>query len=727
MKSLYPEGHDVFGGDLQFTETSREFEDRQRMVALVGDQFGIVSGFDVTDNSDVSDNKLVISAGLAFDALGYRLNMVSGTTVSGILPSDIGNYVAIYVENQETNSTAHPVTGASAYTREVDGVTATIVSSVASGSGHVMVACITNVVTGAIPSVDFSTSVRSCREELTIDPDRLGTGLDVAEHRRSAHSDGISGGTTSLVPSIFDAATDYIVFTQMDSTHWVAIGGVLLGSEEVNPVSDVTFSTVVDAAGSWNIYMDSSGATGKTQGALTADQFLIATVTFDNVSGDLSSLVDSRVFYETTQDLVRVDLVEAETNDSLSAASTAKNNLNRLRYRLLVLETTGRAHIVIANSGGDYNGATDAVFVQALAAMPASGGTIVVADGVWNFSGSVAVNKTIKFLASENTIINTNTLITPYTTFAVTADNCTFDGFTFSVDNTTSGNLLQHVVGFTDCGHGQVINCALEAATTAGTVGGELVLVNGGSEIDIYKNHYHTDDSQMFLVRVSATNTVSGLSVRRNSTEGAGSANLLHVNSGAVDNLDVTHNRAVIGLGAAGYQSWIVTDAGTAIYGMTVSNNNYYCVGTTAVLTPIGVICGHTGDLVLSSNTFRFTDPGTTTPLAISIGGPLSTLSNNIIRDANIALGISSSYSTINSNAIIGATGTAVSITGDNNVMVGNTIQGGGAVGLNLSGDNNIIDDNQIHGFTDDISDTGADNYVDENPVSDHTVNVVTT
>lgn len=727
MKSLFPEGHDVFGGDLQFAETSREFEDRQRMVALVGDQYGIVSGFDVTDNSDVSDNKLVISAGLAFDALGYRLNMASGTTVSGILPSDIGNYVAIYVENSQTNPTAHPVTGASAYTKEVDGVVATIVSSVVSGSGHIMVACITNVVTGAVPSVDFSTSVRSCREELTIDPDRLGTGLDVAEHRRSAHSDGISGGTTSLVPSIFDAATDHITFTQMDSTHWVSINGVLLGSEEINPVGNVTFNTVVDAAGSWNIYMDSSGATGKTQSALTADRFLIATVIFD-ASGDLSSLVDLRVFYEMTQDLVRVDLVEAETNDSLSADSTIRNNLNRVRHRLNVLETVGRFGTVIANSGGDFNGTTDAVFTQAIASLPASGGTLFVADGIWNFAAPVSVTKPITFRAGESTVINVNAAVSPNTTFSITADSCIFDGFTFNL-NVASGNSVQHVLSFNGIDHALVENNILDAEAPGGNLYGEMVLINDCAAINVKGNHLHSDTGQMEVVRVDSPTICTGIIINRNLMKGNGCSNLLHVENGGVDLLNVVSNQAHIGTTGA-RRIWILTDAGTNIHGMTVVSNQYYNLNNSSSTNPKFVELSHTGDTVISSNSIRFTNPGTTTPIGMSVNEfGVYVVSNNLIKDANIGIGVACNESVFNGNNIIGVTSQGMVVLGDDNTIQGNIIRGSGSDGIWLNGaSKTIIDGCNIDGFTNDITESApAGNYFNENPASDNAVTNITT
>lgn len=50
------------------------------------------------------------------------------------------------------------------------------------------------------------------------------------------------------------------------------------------------------------------------------------------------------------------------------------------------------------NSWGDFNGTTDAVFTAAVAAMPASGGTIYVKRGTYTFSNAVAVAKPIVFV-----------------------------------------------------------------------------------------------------------------------------------------------------------------------------------------------------------------------------------------------------------------------------------------------------------------------------------------
>lgn len=722
MKSHFPEGHDVFSTDLQFVEESRDFEDRQRTLALIGDYYGVVFGLDVTDASVVVDNKLTISAGLAINEDGYRINLASETTIAGITAAHEGYYVAIYVDNTDILSTAHPITGASGYTREIDGASLTLVSSVAEGTGYVALACITNVVSGGAPSISFSTAVRSCRHEMRVDPEKLGTGLDVTEHRLSTHCDGISGGTGSLIPTIINSTIDYIAFTDMQTDNWVSINGVLLGTDETNPVADVAFSGS-DLAGAYNIYIDASGSTGKTQAALSDTQFLICTVDFVLPGGDLENLQDLREFYEITQDLVRVDLVEAETNDSLTRQSTIKNNLNRIRNRLNVLETTGRAYVVIANSGGDYNGATDAVFTQAINDMPAAGGTIVVADGVWNFGNAVNVNKSIRFDAGSSTVINTNVAVSPFTAFSVSADEVVFDSFTFNVNSSVGGT--QHIISFNDVDHGSVVNSLLLAETASGNLYGEMVLVNGGNSINIYNCHYHTETSQMYLVRVDGASVVSGLKIRNNAMMGDGNANLLHVDSGGVQLLCIDANSAQIG-NAGGLRTWIMTDSGTEIHGMSIVSNQYQCYNTTAATIPIAFALSHTGDAAIVGNTIQFADPGTTFPLGINLGAGEFTVGNNIIRDSHLAIGISGNYYSINSNIIIGATSKGIQSTGDGGAIVGNTIRGNGSVGLDLSGDGNIADNNIVDGFTDDVSDTGAGNYVNENPAQGYTANITT-
>jgi len=726
LKSLYPQGHNVYSNDLLFAEEAREFEDRQRILSIVGDQFGVVSGFEVTDVTDLSDNKVAVSAGLAIDAQGYRLNLASATMVTGIAMSDIGSHIAVYLDNTNIFPTAHPVTSMSANTREIDGVQVVVTGDVASGDGWVKLACVSNVVTGIVPSIELTDTLRECREELRIDPNRLGTGSDVAEHRKSAHISGISGSSgASIVPSIVDDATDYITFSDVQTDEWISIDGILLGLEEANPVADVMFNAGSDLGGLWTIYINSSGSTGKTQAALIDSQFLIATVTFDSLSGDLTSLLDSRVFYETTQDNVRVDLVEAETNDSLTAVSTSKNNMNRIRYRIARLEDTGRTGIVIANSGGDFNGTTDAVFTQAIASLPASGGIIFVTDGIWDFSSTVSVNKPVRFSASEASVINVNTSASPNTTFSITGDDCHFENFTFSVD-VASGNSTQHILSFNSVNHGFVNENTFEANSPGGgNLYGEMILIDSCAFININNNHMHSESGQMEMVRVDSSGACSGLKISANSLEGLGCANLFHMDSGNIDLVSISRNQAFIGTVDA-KRTWILSDSGTTINCLAISDNQYYNINNSASTVPRFADLAHIGDAIISSNSIRFTNPGTTRPIAIDCSVATYTVCNNLISNADTAIGVTCNDSVFNGNNIIGASGDAIIILGDDNTLQGNIVRGSGDIGIRLFNANNtIVDGCNVAGFTNDIAESGgSNNFANEAPGVSSTANI---
>lgn len=706
MRTLFPEGHDVFASGLEYVEDSREWEDRQRILALVGDQYGVVSGLEVTDTSAVTPD-ITISAGLAIDALGQRVVLDSSTSITGLLPSDIGSYVVIYQNNLDIFPTSHPITGASAYTREIDGATVVVSGAYASGlTGYVLLACISNVVTGGVPSVSVSTTLRSCREELRIDPQRLGTAMDVNEHRLSAHEDGISGGTGSLIPSIIDAATDYIAFTAMAAGTWISINGVLLGVDEINPITNkyVYFSTVTDAAGSWNIYIDNSGNTGKTQAALTADQFLLATVVFDNISGDLSSLVDSRIFYEMTQDLVRVDLTEAQTNDSLTAASTLRNNLNRIRYRLNTLETTaGGAYPVIGNTGGDYNGTTDAIFNTAIADLPAAGGTLVLADGTWIFGGTVIIDRPVHLIAEGHSHIVLNGAV-PGTLFSVQSSGVIFEGIVF--DFAASGGAY-HLIDVVDEDSMSVRECRLNA--DGGGLTDDFVRIAGGRMFEIENNTYITDNGRMPFLRVvqSAGNVTSGLMMTENITMGEGSPSLFSMNSGTLNGAVISNNITIEGNSFG--DTWIYFNAGCAVDNVSIDGNAFQSTGGTGVY---GISSFAAGNLTISNNTLKLTGAGGTTyGIFASTRG---TIIGNTIVDADNGIVIGGTRSLIGDNSIQGATVNGIYLTSaaDNSVVKGNMVYGtAGTNGIYLLSDDCIVDSNYTEGFTTGLNDGGANNW----------------
>lgn len=719
MRTLFPEGHDVFATGLDFVEESRDWEDRQRTLSLIGDQYGVVSGLEVIDVSALT-NDIQISAGLAIDALGRRVVLDNDTLVTGLDPLDIGSHVIIYQANVDLFPTAHPITGVSDDTREVDGASVVVSGAYASGVGHVLLACISDVVTGGAPTVSLSTTLRNCREELRIDPERLGTGRDTNEHRLSAHANGISGGTGSLVPSIFDAATDYIRFTAMAASNWISINGVLLGVDEINPIDGkyVYFDTGSDPSGSWNIYMDSSGSTGKTQAALTADQFLLATVTFDDGSGDLSSLVDSRIFYEMDQDLVRVDLTEAQTNDSLTQASTLRNNLNRVRYRLNALETTaGGAYPVIGNANADYVGATEAVFAQAVASLPAGGGTLVLADGAWTFSNPVVVDKPIHFVSERGSTISiVSNGIT--NAFSIQSDGVEFEGIVFDVNYASGGTI--HLIDVADFNNFVVKDCvfALEAG---GNLYGEVVRIAGGSNFVIEDNLYKTDTAQMYLVRViqSIGNVTSGLCIKDNILQGLGSANLFHLDTGDAKVVSISHNTGLVGE-AGGLRTWILSDVGTNMYSTSIVGNVYECTNIGGAVIPIFVFLSHIGGGSIVGNVLRFTDPATTFAVGISVADDF-TICGNQIRDAHFGISVSDRCA-VNGNNLEGITSEGINVVANNNSIVGNVLQGTGGIGIDVDGDNNIIDGNSVIDFVVGIQNDGANNFL---KITDNTSNKV--
>jgi len=57
------------------------------------------------------------------------------------------------------------------------------------------------------------------------------------------------------------------------------------------------------------------------------------------------------------------------------------------------------------NSWGDFNGTTDAVFTSALAAMPSTGGILVVKRGTYAFSNSVAVTKPVVIMGQSKSAV----------------------------------------------------------------------------------------------------------------------------------------------------------------------------------------------------------------------------------------------------------------------------------------------------------------------------------
>lgn len=744
MKSLYPNGHDVYSNDLQFSEEAREFEDRQRTLAVCGDEYGVVSGFEVTDASTTS-NKFEVSAGLAIDEFGYRVNLASGVTVSGITTDDIGSYVVACVDNSDTLPTEHRVTGDSAYTREVDGALVTIVSSVPSGSGYVKLACISNVTPGPAADIEFSDTIISCREVFRIDPNRLGTGTSAKEHRLSAHSNGISSpGCSALTPSVFNAATDYIEFTSLVDDDYISVNGSLLSAEDVNPPADVLFDTGTDAAGSWNIYVDDSGNTGKTQAALVDSQLLIATVDFDDVSGDLDNLSDERVFYETTQDNIRVDLTEAETNDSLTECSTLKNNLNKIRYRIHTLETTGKAYTVVANSGGDYNGDTDAIFITAINAMPASGGTIIVADGEWDFENTVNINKSISFVSHKNSNINMIGA-DPFTAFEVQSDNVVFDGLVFNGSSSLAsgvGGVGAEFWGISSENNSNldVGNCEIYITSAAGDLAyGALLKVGGGHTINVINNYLEFDQSALGthtnIVKVVdpvGNNTLSGLNILNNFTYSSNaSADLFWLeDNAAINTINIQGNNSYISNSRTNLfgwvlssDSWIYAGTGTAMYNANINNN---CVKGDVYS---GVtLRGNSMNGTISNNTFNLVG-GNKDHYIIHVDGGFDwVISNNAIRTGKAGIYIGVDTCAINGNCLTEIEEHGILVEGHSNVISNNIVFDDAAgsatnVGIDIQGNSNIVDGNRVKFNNDAINDGGGGNFVNESV--DNTTNLI--
>lgn len=711
MRTLFPEGHDVFASGLTYMEDSRELEDQQRTLMLVGDLYGVVSGLEVTDYSIAGNPRVQVSAGLAIDAQGCRVVLGAAASVSGLTGADIGKYVVITKSNLDIYSTAHPITGAAAYTRRTDSASVSVSGSCASGLGCVALGYISNVVTGGAASVSISSNIGTYRKELRISPDRLGVGNDVAEHRLSAHADGISGGTGSLIPSIFNAPTDYITFTDMQTGNWASINGILLGTDEVNPVADVAFIGGVggDASGSWNIYIDSTGQTGKTQAALTDGQFLLGTVTFDNTSGELTSLVDLRVFYETTQDMIRADLTEAQTNDSLTESSTLKNNLNRMRYRLNMLETTaGGAYPAIGNSNCDYNGNTDAVFTAAIGDLPASGGTLVLADGTWVFGNQVSVNKPVCFVGQGHSNIVAST---PMTVFSVLSSGVVFDGIDFNV-SVVSGTPF-HMIDMADQTDLLVKNCSLFAEATLGSFSGELVRVAGGANVNIDSNYlYSNTATEMCVARVvqSGSNATSGLSVVNNVTEGKGNALLFRFDSGSAVQVIIDNNKGEIGSYPTGTRTWILFDSGTTVYDCLINSNSFKSYASGSSVVPGFVSMNNTGGATIVGNTAKFNAPATTFAIGI-LAWDESVVQGNKIQDAHFGI-IGHERCAICGNGLYGITSEGINLPVDDCTVAGNIIYGTGGKGVDIVGDNNLVASNIIKGFAVGIVDGGAGNVV---------------
>lgn len=324
--------------DLDFTEYAKSDEVRDTMKAAM-DSPGVA--IESHSNSYLkvvyAGGYAIVSPGYAIDALGRTVYLPQDRAASGSSPGApgyhpawpdnkvvasqaVGKYVCIERAEQAGESEVDDE-GNAYYTRYYKSYSISIEDSIAgmntTSNPKIPLAKITNgegyTVTDVRPILRFYSE-----------------GSDLDEHQSIEHCNGLiisSGGTYtagdgSLGTTIHHGAWDKLDIVQITSDDHLYLNGQRL--TEVFDIEWDPYGSGLSAA-SYNIYFEGgSGSLNQTTDAIDftdVSKYYIASAEYDD-SGDISNLIDRRVYYGIRDDMVR--------NTSTVSGSTVKNALDTI-------------------------------------------------------------------------------------------------------------------------------------------------------------------------------------------------------------------------------------------------------------------------------------------------------------------------------------------------------------------------------------------------------------
>ena len=241
------------------------------------------------------------------------------------------------------------------------------------------------------------------------------------------------------------------------------------------------------------------------------------------------------------------------------------------------------ARIVVGNSNAGYaadqcdflcDGTDDQTEINAaIAALPATGGKVVLLDGAYNITANITVNKANVELcgttASQLTFANTNSAIN----ISITTDNCTVHDLTL-IGSQTANN--RNVIEATSCNRLQFYNLQVSK--------GQIGVASCGNVI-LTKNIIGKDNGYNYGIYVSGTS--HDIVISNNDLSGSYSC----VAVTGAQRVTITNNTARLS-----------NDVGVSLQGATdivVANNNFYTDtggGIVAVYCSVGTRISITGN-----------------------------------------------------------------------------------------------------------------------------------
>jgi len=335
---------DVDAEDLDFTEYGKSDEIRDSIKAAIS-TFGV----GIKDHGDTylkvvnAFGHAVVSPGYAIDALGRTIYLPQDRSAVGSTPGAPGYHPAWpdstipiyqvvdkYLCIEYAEQAGQPETddeGNVFYMRYYKSYSITIEDS------------ISGLNTETNPKIPLAKVTGGAGEGYTLTDIRpilrfWSAGSDLDSHQKIEHCNGlIPSGSDSLLTAIHQGAVDYVEVTQI-----ISDASLYLNGNRLMEVLDLKWNPTGLSENTYNLYYEGSGSLGATALSASTDltKYYIASVFYDG-NGNLSNLVDERVYYGMKDDMVR----NTSNTPGNNVKEALNNALDKIDYDVRYLRRDG--------------------------------------------------------------------------------------------------------------------------------------------------------------------------------------------------------------------------------------------------------------------------------------------------------------------------------------------------------------------------------------------------